>query len=75
VWTLAGAYDQPDRTDAVRGHALRAGALAGEAGGGEVAAQIRSTAVDLRRAADLVREDTAADGLEAPTEELLAVTV
>jgi uncharacterized membrane protein YgaE (UPF0421/DUF939 family) len=75
VWTLAGAYDQPDRADAVRGHALRAGALAGEAGGGEVAAQIRSTAVDLRRAADLLREDSAADGLEAPTEELLAVAV
>lgn len=68
VWSLAGAYDQPDRADAVRGHALRAGALAGEAGGGEVAAQVRSTAVDLRRAADLL----AAEPLEAPTEELLA---
>src|SRR3954452_21317192 len=52
VWSLASAYDQPERADAVRGHALRAGALAGEAGGGEVAAQVRSTAVDLRRAAD-----------------------
>ena len=71
VWSLAGAYDQPDRADAVRGHALRAGALAGEAGGGEVAAQIRSTAVDLRRAADLL----AAEPLEAPTEELLAAVV
>src|SRR3954453_8526853 len=64
VWSLAGAYEQPDRADAVRGHALRAGALAGEAGG-EVAAQIRSTAVDLRRAADLL----ASEPLEAPTEE------
>jgi uncharacterized membrane protein YgaE (UPF0421/DUF939 family) len=71
VWALAGAYDQPDRADAVRGHALRAGALASEAGGGEVAAQIRSTAVDLRRAADLLR-DAAAEEREAPTEELLA---
>jgi uncharacterized membrane protein YgaE (UPF0421/DUF939 family) len=68
VWSLASAYDQPERADAVRGHALRAGALAGEAGGGEVAAQIRSTAVDLRRAADQL----AAEPLEAPTEELLA---
>jgi len=71
VWSLAGAYDQPERADAVRGHALRAGALAGEAGGGEVAAQVRSTAVDLRRAADLL----AAEPLEAPTEELLAAVV
>ena len=54
VWSLAGAYDQPERADEVRGHALRAGSLAGEAGGGEVVAQIRSTAVDLRRAADLL---------------------
>jgi uncharacterized membrane protein YgaE (UPF0421/DUF939 family) len=71
VWSLASAYDQPERADAVRGHALRAGALAGEAGGGEVAAQIRSTAVDLRRAADVL----AAEPLEAPTEELLAPVV
>jgi uncharacterized membrane protein YccC len=68
VWSLAGAYEQPDRAFEVRGHALRAGALAEEAGGGEVAAQIRSTAVDLRRAADLL----GAEPLEAPTEELLA---
>jgi hypothetical protein len=71
VWTLAGAYDQRERADAVRGHALRAGALAAEAGGGEIVAQIRSTAVDLRRAADTLRDD-AAEELEAPTEELLA---
>ena len=31
VWTLAGAYEQPERADAVRGHALRAGSL-GERG-------------------------------------------
>jgi hypothetical protein len=75
VWTLAGAYEQPDRADAVRGHALRASALAGEAGGGEIAAQIRTTAVDLRRAADLLGEDARTDALEAPTEELLAAVV
>src|SRR3954469_7900745 len=31
VWALAGAFDEPERADAVRGHALRAGALAGDA--------------------------------------------
>jgi hypothetical protein len=70
VWTLAGAYDEPERADAVRGHALRAGSLAGE-GPTEVLAQIRSTAVDLRRAADLTR-DPGVERPEAPTEELLA---
>lgn len=67
VWELAGAYEEPERADAVRGHALRAGTLATE-GPTEVLAQIRSTAVDLRRAADLasdLRDE------EAPTEELL----
>src|SRR3954468_9577868 len=70
VWALAGAYDQPERAFEVRGHALRAGALAGGAGGGEVAAQVRSPAVALRRAADLL----AAEPHEAPTDELLAAT-
>ena len=70
VWTLASAYDQPERADEVRGHALRAGSLAHE-GPTEVLAQIRSTAVDLRRAADLTREP-GTERLEAPTEELLA---
>jgi hypothetical protein len=68
VWSLAGAYELPERAEAVRGHALRASALAGEAGGGEVAAQIRSTAVDLRRAAEALGTEP----VEAPTEELLA---
>ena len=70
VWTLASAYDQPERADEVRGHALRAGSLAQE-GPTEVLAQIRSTAVDLRRAADLTL-DPGVERLEAPTEELLA---
>ena len=70
VWSLASAYDQPERADEVRGHALRAGALAHE-GATEVAAQIRSTAVDLRRAADLPARPRR-ERLEAPTEELLA---
>lgn len=70
VWTLASAYDQPERADDVRGHALRAGSLADD-GPTEVLAQIRSTAVDLRRAADLTREPDP-QRHEAPTEELLA---
>jgi len=72
VWALAGAYEQPERADAARGHALRAGALTGDGSGGsatEVIGQIRSTAVDLRRAADLVLDK---EEREAPTEELLA---
>jgi uncharacterized membrane protein YgaE (UPF0421/DUF939 family) len=74
VWALAGAFDEPESADAVRGHALRAGALAVDIQAGEareVVGQIRSTAVDLRRAADLLH-DTAVEEREAPTEELLA---
>jgi uncharacterized membrane protein YgaE (UPF0421/DUF939 family) len=67
VWALAAVYDQPDEVDAVRDHALRAGSLAG-ASTLEVMGQVRSTAVDLRRAAELVRDDP----VDAPTEELLA---
>ena len=76
VWALAAAYEQPARADEARGHALRAGALAGEGSAGaalELTGQVRSTAVDLRRAADLVH-DTAGAEREAPTEELLATT-
>jgi hypothetical protein len=72
VWALAGAFDEPERADAVRGHALRAGALATDIQDGEareVVGQIRSTAVDLRRAADLVGDAFEETG--APTEELL----
>jgi hypothetical protein len=78
TWELAGAYERPERSDAAGGHALRAGALAreaAEAGPGEDArqaiGQVRSTAVDLRRAAGLVA-GTADRGDEAPTEDLLA---
>jgi uncharacterized membrane protein YccC len=77
VWALAGAYEQPERADEARGHALRAGALATERPGGaamEVIGQVRSTAVDLRRAADLVGPDGVLSDGEAPTEELLAAT-
>ena len=69
VWALAAAYDQPDQADAARAHALRAGALAGGTAL-DVSGQVRSTAVDLRRAADILAEAGEPD-LEAPTEELL----
>ena len=55
VWALAAAYDEPDQADAARGHALRAGALAGGTAL-DVSGQVRSTAVDLRRAADILAE-------------------
>jgi uncharacterized membrane protein YgaE (UPF0421/DUF939 family) len=68
VWSLAAAYDNTDELISAHAHALRAGALAGESNL-EVMGQIRSTAVDLRRAADLVGDALEETG--APTEELL----
>jgi uncharacterized membrane protein YgaE (UPF0421/DUF939 family) len=68
VWSLAAAYDNADELISAHAHALRAGTLAGD-GSLEVMAQIRSTAVDLRRAADLVGDAFEETG--APTEELL----
>jgi uncharacterized membrane protein YgaE (UPF0421/DUF939 family) len=75
VWELAGAFDDPDKAQAARDHAITAAALADDpAGAGratvQIFGQVRSTAVDLRRAA------AAAIGAdeplaEAPTEELL----
>jgi uncharacterized membrane protein YgaE (UPF0421/DUF939 family) len=77
VWELAGAYERPQRCEPARDHAVHAGALAAAVaadGAGaaalEVGGQLRSTAVDLRRAADLVA-GTAEPAHEAPTEELL----
>src|SRR6185503_19232610 len=54
VWALAASYDEPERAEEAR-------ALA------EVAAPVRSTAVDLMRAAELV----AGEPEELATEELL----
>jgi uncharacterized membrane protein YgaE (UPF0421/DUF939 family) len=72
VWALAAAYDEPERAEEARvlasSAAVDATAL-GAAGGlalAEVAAPVRSAAVDLMRAADLV-----AGSGELPTEELL----
>jgi uncharacterized membrane protein YgaE (UPF0421/DUF939 family) len=75
VWELAGAFDDPDKAQTARDHAITAAALADDpAGAGRATAQIfgqvRSTAVDLRRAA---AASVGADEplAEAPTEELL----
>jgi uncharacterized membrane protein YgaE (UPF0421/DUF939 family) len=69
VWALAAAYDQPEQADAARAYALRAGTLAGGTAL-DVSGQVRSTAVDLRRAADIIGQ-AEEPKLEAPTEELL----
>jgi hypothetical protein len=78
VWELAASYDAPSHAEPGRALAVRAAA--------EVAAlpderpdvvlvggQVRSVAVDLVRAADLVAVD-AGSHAEHPTEELLAAT-
>src|SRR4051812_24176419 len=73
VWALAAAYDEPERAEEARelASAAAVGATAlGSTGGlalAEVAAPVRSAAVDLMRAAELV----AGEAHELPTEELL----
>jgi uncharacterized membrane protein YccC len=77
VWALAASYEEPERTDEVsrlcRIAAARATAvLEGERDLAltEMIAQVRSVAVDLLRAAELVTGIQEAD--ERPTQELLA---
>jgi uncharacterized membrane protein YgaE (UPF0421/DUF939 family) len=77
VWELAAAYDDPRRTDEVmrlgRMAAARAAAVAERAGAPaivEIAGHVRSTAVDLVRAAELVARAAPAPE-ELATEELL----
>jgi uncharacterized membrane protein YgaE (UPF0421/DUF939 family) len=77
VWELAAAYEDASRSETARRHAVAAGALAALPGDASPAAtqvlgQIRSTAVDLRRAADAVAGADRPDA-EQPTEELLVV--
>ena len=81
VWELAAAYDDPSRCGEVarlaRGAAGRAAAAA--EGGAEpalveVSGLVRSTAVDLVRAAELVGDDGGPAPEERPTEELLLAT-
>jgi uncharacterized membrane protein YgaE (UPF0421/DUF939 family) len=78
VWELAAELDEPTRGgEQVRAHATRAATLAtrsfeGERSLGlaEIVAQVRSTAIDLMRAADAASPDSAAQS-EPPSEELL----
>jgi uncharacterized membrane protein YgaE (UPF0421/DUF939 family) len=79
VWELAGAYDDPGRVPSARSHAVAAAALAAHPGestleAAQIFGQVRSTAVDLRRAADSASDPgdaPAAPVYELPTEELL----
>jgi uncharacterized membrane protein YgaE (UPF0421/DUF939 family) len=80
VWELAAAYDDPRRARDARRMAVAAAAgaieLNEEASGPavtELVGQVRSTAVDVMRAADRVA-DRPVMSLDAPTEELLAVS-
>jgi hypothetical protein len=80
VWDLAAAYDDPRRSADVarlaRTAAGRAAAVVERAdapGIVEIAGQVRSTAVDLVRAAELIA-DAAPKPEELPTEELLLAT-
>jgi uncharacterized membrane protein YgaE (UPF0421/DUF939 family) len=76
AWALAAYLDEPGRGgDQVRRHASRAAARAVESfeserdlGLAEIAVQVRSTAIDLVRAAEAGAERP---GAEMPTEELL----
>src|SRR4051794_2939624 len=77
VWELAAAYDDPRRTDEVmrlgRKAAGRAASVAERSGAPaivEIAGHVRSTAVDLVRAAELVARSAPAPE-ELATEELL----
>jgi uncharacterized membrane protein YgaE (UPF0421/DUF939 family) len=73
VWELAGAYEDPERAWDARDLASRAAAratrvqTAADLALVEILAQVRSTAVDLMRAAELV----AGSPDELPTEELI----
>jgi uncharacterized membrane protein YccC len=78
VWELAAGYDAPERLQAAREHAVSAAALADDStGAGEatrqIFGQVRSTAVDLRRAADAAADgdDDARRASELPTDEIL----
>jgi propanediol dehydratase small subunit len=77
VWELAATFDDPSRSASARAHAVAAAELAAVPGEttlevAQIFGQVRSTAVDLRRAADSVADpqDAPADH-ELPTEELL----
>jgi hypothetical protein len=79
VWELAGAYDDPRRAGEARRIAVEAAATATEIHGEvpeltltELVGQVRSTAADVVRAAELVADEPE-PAPEQPTEELLAL--
>ena len=73
VWELAAAYDDPPRAELARRTAVAAATRAENLDGArpELVGQVRSTAADLVRAAELVTDPD--ELLEQPTEELLAL--
>ena len=78
VWTLAGAYEEPERAAEARMRARAAAAHAREVfeqepdlALTEIISQVRSTAVDVMRAAEVVA-GAAQPADELPTEEMLA---
>jgi uncharacterized membrane protein YgaE (UPF0421/DUF939 family) len=78
VWELAGAYDDPQRATPARDHARLAAARARETfeqepdlALTEIIGQVRSTAVDVIRAAEVIAGAVAPVD-ELPTEEMLA---
>lgn len=78
VWALAASYEEPGRTEEVHRLCRLAASRAGAASDSgrdlaltEMIAQVRSVAVDLLRAAELVTGIQEADD-ERPTQELLA---
>jgi uncharacterized membrane protein YgaE (UPF0421/DUF939 family) len=78
VWALAGAYDDPRRAEEASNHARIAAARAREAfeqepdlALTEIIGQVRSTAVDVMRAAEVVAGAVQTID-ELPTEEMLA---
>jgi uncharacterized membrane protein YccC len=84
IWELAAAYDDPARAEEAGRHALAAAGRAAwahaaqpERAPAELVGQVRSTAVDLIRAAELVSGMGVVEerpvAVERPTEELLAV--
>jgi uncharacterized membrane protein YgaE (UPF0421/DUF939 family) len=78
VWTLAEELDEPTRTTELRLHVSRAAALAvatydsarRDLALAEIVVQVRSTAIDLLRAADAAAAETREPG-DTSTEELL----
>jgi hypothetical protein len=75
VWELAASYDAPSHAEPGRRLAVRAASEAASVPTERpdvvlVGGQVRSVAVDLVRAAELVGEDAAPEH-ELPTEELL----